>query len=48
MPRFAQEIGVNVWFRQGGYLFLGKNEQERAAMEKNVALQNKCGACPTR
>jgi sarcosine oxidase subunit beta len=45
--RFAQEIGVNVWFRQGGYLFLGKSAQERAAMEKNVALQNKCGV-PTR
>ena len=44
---FAQEIGVNVWFRQGGYLFLGKSEAERAAMEKNVALQNKCGV-PTR
>ena len=44
---FAQEIGVNVWFRQGGYLFLGKNPGERAAMEKNVALQNKCGV-PTR
>jgi sarcosine oxidase subunit beta len=45
--RFAQEIGVNVWFRQGGYLFLGKSESERAAMEKNVALQNRCGV-PTR
>src|SRR5258706_14861519 len=41
--RFAQEIGVNVWFRQGGYLFLGKSERECAAMEKNVALQNRCG-----
>src|SRR5205823_1048655 len=37
--RFAQEIGVNVWFRQGGYLFLGRSERERAAMEKNVAQQ---------
>jgi sarcosine oxidase subunit beta len=45
--RFAQEIGVNVWFRQGGYLFLGRSQRERAAMEKNVALQNKCGV-PTR
>src|SRR6267154_825930 len=27
---FAQEIGVNVWFRQGGYLFLAKHERERA------------------
>jgi sarcosine oxidase subunit beta len=45
--RFAQEIGVNVWFRQGGYLFLAKHERERATMEKNVALQNRCGV-PTR
>src|SRR5207247_6361184 len=34
-------------FRQGGYLFLAKHEPERATMEKNVALQNRCGV-PTR
>jgi sarcosine oxidase subunit beta len=45
--RFAQEIGVNVWFRQGGYLFLAKSDEERVKMERNVALQNKCGV-PTR
>jgi sarcosine oxidase subunit beta len=45
--RFAQEIGVNVWLRQGGYLFLGKTPQERARMERNVELQNRCGV-PTR
>ncbi|HEX4462527.1 MAG TPA: FAD-binding oxidoreductase [Polyangia bacterium] len=44
---FAQEIGVNVWFRQGGYLFLAKHERERAIMEKNVATQNNAGV-PTR
>ena len=44
---FAQEIGVNVWFRQGGYLFLAKHERERAVMEKNVATQNSAGV-PTR
>ena len=44
---FAQEIGVNVWFRQGGYLFLAKHERERAVMEKNVETQNRCGV-PTR
>ena len=44
---FAQEIGVNVWFRQGGYLFLAKHERERALMERNVELQNRCGV-PTR
>jgi sarcosine oxidase, subunit beta len=44
---FAQEMGVNIWLRQGGYLFLAKHDSERAAMEKNVALQNRAGV-PTR
>ncbi|HEY7957770.1 MAG TPA: FAD-binding oxidoreductase [Polyangia bacterium] len=44
---FAQEIGVNVWFRQGGYLFLATREAEREKMERNVALQNRVGV-PTR
>jgi sarcosine oxidase subunit beta len=44
---FAQEIGVNVWFRQGGYLFLARREDERVKMERNVALQNRFGV-PTR
>ncbi len=45
--RFAGELGVNVWLRQGGYLFLASTAAERARMEKNVALQNRCGV-PTR
>ncbi len=45
--RVAQEIGVNVWFRQGGYLFLAKTEIERARMERNAVLQNEIGV-PTR
>jgi sarcosine oxidase subunit beta len=44
---FAQEIGVNVWFRQGGYLFLAKHAHEVPIMQKNVDLQNRCGV-PTR
>ena len=44
---FAKELGVNVWLRQGGYLFLGKSEAERVRMERNVALQNENGV-PTR
>ena len=43
----AQELGFNIWFRQGGYLFLGKSKAERRVMEKNVELQNRCGV-PTR
>jgi sarcosine oxidase subunit beta len=34
---------MNIWFRQGGYLFLARSEAERTVMEKNVALQNRAG-----
>ena len=44
---FAGELGVNVWLRQGGYLFLATTSDERARMERNVALQNHHGV-PTR
>ncbi|WP_428262464.1 NAD(P)/FAD-dependent oxidoreductase, partial [Haliangium sp.] len=45
--RFAKELGVNIWFRQGGYLFLARTEAEIARLEQNVALQQKHGL-PTR
>jgi len=45
--RFAVDLGVNVWFRQGGYLFLARSAAEVARLEKNIALQNRCGV-PTR
>jgi sarcosine oxidase, subunit beta len=41
--RFAAEMGVNVWFRQGGYLFLVKKPELLAVLEKNVRIQNACG-----
>jgi len=41
--RFAVDLGVNVWFRQGGYLFLARSAEEVARLEKNIALQNRCG-----
>ena len=41
--RFAVDLGVNVWFRQGGYLFLARNAREVARLEKNIDLQNRCG-----
>jgi sarcosine oxidase, subunit beta len=44
---FAQEIGVNVWMRQGGYLFLARSEAQLARMQKAIALQNRCDV-PTR
>lgn len=44
---FPQELGINVWFRQGGYLFLLETEEEVALFEENIRLQNACGV-PTR
>ena len=44
---FARELGINVWMRRGGYLFLARTAATRARMEKNVALQNRCDV-PTR
>lgn len=44
---FASELGINVWLRQGGYLFLIRSEAERNQLERNVALQNRLGV-PTR
>jgi sarcosine oxidase, subunit beta len=41
--RFAVDLGVNVWFRQGGYLFLAREPQEITRLEKNIAIQNRCG-----
>lgn len=45
--RFAVDLGVNVWFRQGGYLFLARSAKEVARLEKNIGIQNRCGV-PTR
>lgn len=44
---FAKEMGINVWMRQGGYLFLTKTAGVRARLERNIALQNRCDV-PTR
>ncbi len=44
---FAQEIGTNIWMRQGGYLFLARTADELGKMDKAIALQNSCDV-PTR
>src|SRR5690606_33285061 len=44
---FAVELGVNVWFRQGGYLFLARTREEVARLERNTAMQSRLGL-PTR
>lgn len=41
--RFAVEMGVNVWFRRGGYLFLAPTPEQVARIEKNAALQRQEG-----
>jgi sarcosine oxidase subunit beta len=40
---FATEMKINVWFRQGGYLFLARSENVRRSLEKSVEVQNECG-----
>src|SRR3954463_1199812 len=40
---FAREMKINVWFRQGGYLFLVRSEEKRRELEASVGVQNECG-----
>ncbi|MEP7126487.1 MAG: FAD-binding oxidoreductase, partial [Byssovorax sp.] len=40
---FAREMKINIWFRQGGYLFLVRDEAGRRTLEQSVAVQNSCG-----
>ena len=44
---FATRMKINVWFRQGGYLFVARTPEIRRGLEKSVALQNANGL-PTR
>ena len=44
---FASKMKINVWFRQGGYLFLARTPALRERLEQSVAVQNDCGL-PTR
>ena len=44
---FAAHMKINVWFRQGGYLFITRSEERAAGLEASVKLQNECGL-PTR
>ncbi len=43
----AQELGINLWFRQGGYLFLARTPEAEARLERNAELHRMVGA-PTR
>lgn len=43
MKRFARDMGINVWFRQGGYLFLAKSDAVVARIERSAKLHNDHG-----
>ena len=43
MQRFARDMGINVWFRQGGYLFLAKSDDVVRRIEKSARLHNQHG-----
>ncbi len=43
MSRFAADMGINVWFRRGGYLFLARSDAVAARIERSAALHNKHG-----
>src|SRR5271165_2390836 len=36
---FARKMQINVWLRQGGYLFLAHTAGTRSRLEESVALQ---------
>ncbi len=40
---FARKMRIHVWFRQGGYLFLVRNEERRRGLEASVELQRAHG-----
>jgi sarcosine oxidase subunit beta len=41
--RFAVDLGINVWFRPGGYLFLAPDGAQVARLERNAALHAQHG-----
>jgi sarcosine oxidase subunit beta len=40
---FAAKMQINVWFRQGGYLFLTRTKQRAKMLEASAKLQRDCG-----
>jgi sarcosine oxidase subunit beta len=41
--KFAQELGINVWFRKGGYLFLAREAKTARQLEAAQRLHEKHG-----
>jgi sarcosine oxidase subunit beta len=40
---FAKRMRINVWMRRGGYLFLARTQAAARRLERNVAVQARCG-----
>jgi len=40
---FASEFKINVWLRQGGYLFLARTQERARSLEASCTLQRDCG-----
>ena len=40
---FAHEHRINTWFRQGGYLFLARDDKRAAELSRSVELQRRLG-----
>lgn len=43
MKGFAGELGINIWFRQGGYLFLAGSAETARRLEKGAELHHRHG-----
>jgi sarcosine oxidase subunit beta len=43
MASFATEMGVNVWLRRGGYLFLAPDVAQAARLERNLEVHRREG-----
>jgi sarcosine oxidase subunit beta len=43
MRAFAVELGVNVWLRQGGYMFLAPDRAQAERLERNLAVHEREG-----
>ena len=43
MKVFARDLGINVWLRQGGYLFLAKSTKVAQKLERSAELHNRHG-----
>jgi sarcosine oxidase subunit beta len=41
--RLSRELGYNIWFRQGGYLFLAEDEEQVEVLRNNVKFHNENG-----